>query len=63
MRDAVGDIASLAWGQVIREPVVCKSSNDPSGVTLITDLRVRGAWQPQVDILFDVRVVDTDVPS
>jgi len=48
---------------VIREPVVCKSSNDPSGVTLITDLRVRGAWQPQVDILFDVRVVDTDVLS
>ena len=46
-----------------REPVVCESSNDPSGVTLIADLQVRGVWQPQVDVLFDVCVVDTDTPS
>ena len=32
-------------------------------MTLITDLQVRGVWQPQVDVLFDVRVVDTDAPS
>ena len=37
---AVGDLASLAWGQVTREPVVCKSSTSSSGVTLIADLRV-----------------------
>ena len=50
MRDAVGDLASSAWGQVTREPVVCESSNDPSGVTVIADLQVRGVWQPQVDV-------------
>ena len=60
VRDAVGDLASLAWGQVTREPVICESSPvDPSSVTLIADLQVRGVWQPQVD----VRVVDTDAPS
>ena len=37
-------------------PVVCESSNSPSGVTLIADLRVRGVWQSQVD----VHVVDMD---
>ena len=64
VRDAVGDLASLAWGQVTREPVICESSPvDPSSVTLIADLQVRGVWQPQVDVLFDVRVVDTDAPS
>ena len=35
--DAIGDLASLAWGQVTREPAVCESSNDPFGVTLIAD--------------------------
>ena len=33
VRDAVGDLASLAWGQVTRESVVCESSNDSSGAT------------------------------
>ena len=43
VRDAVGDLASLAWGQMTREPVICESSpGDPSSVTLIADLRVRG---------------------
>ena len=47
-----------------REPVICESSPvDPSSVTLIADLRVRVVFQPQVDVLFDVRVVDTDAPS
>ena len=32
-------------------------------MTLIADLQVCGVWQPQVDVLFDVRVVDTDAPS
>jgi len=55
-RDAVGDLASLAWGQVTKEPVVCKSSSgDPSNVTLIADLWVCGVWQPHIDVLFDVR--------
>ena len=62
--DAIGDLASLAWAQVTKEPIVCESSStDPSSVTLIADLRIRGVWQPQVDVLFDVRVTDVDAPS
>ena len=64
MRDAIGDLASLAWAQVTKQPIVCESpSTDPSSVTLIADLRLRGVWQPQVDILFDVRFTDVDAPS
>ena len=64
VRDAIGDLASLVWKQVQREPVVCESSfDDPSSETLIADLRVRGVWEPQVDTIFDVRIVDTDAPS
>jgi len=39
------------------------SPADSSDVTLIADLWVHGVWQPQVDILFDVHVVDIDAPS
>ena len=63
VRDVVGDLAFLAWGQVTREPVVCESSNDPFSVILIADLRVHGVWQPQLDVLCDVCVVNTDAPS
>ena len=28
----------------------------------MADLRAHSVWQPQVDILFNVRVVDTDAP-
>ena len=64
MRDAIGDLASLAWAQVTKEPIACESSStDPSSVTLTADLRIRGAWQPQVDVLFDVCVTDVDAPS
>ena len=60
-RDAVGDLASLAWGRVTREPVVCVSSTSPSGATPIADLQVCGIWQPQIDgVLFDICVVDTN---
>ena len=40
------------------------SSNDgpSSNETLEADLRVHWVWQPQVDVLFDVRVVDTNAP-
>ena len=56
MRDAVGDLASLVWGQVTKEPIVCESSStDPSSVTWIADLWICGVWQPQGDVLFDVR--------
>ena len=36
------------------------TSSDP-GLRLF--LGIRGVWQPQVEALFDVRVIDTDAPS
>lgn len=36
---------------------------DCNSDTLIVVLRIRGVWQPQVDTIFVVRVVDTDAPS
>ena len=56
--DALGDLACLAYKDVIREPVV--HDGDADGPGLIADLGVRGVWQPQGEALFDVRVVDTD---
>ena len=40
---------------------MCDGSADTD--TLITDLCVRGVWEPQTEALFDIRVVDTDVRS
>lgn len=62
VRDAFGDLSSLVWSQVKREPIVCESS-DSAGSTLVADLCVRGVWQPQCEAIFDIRVVDTDAPS
>ena len=57
-------MAALIWPQVIREPVVWEgtdpASDDPG---LRLDLGIRGVWQPQVEALFDIRVIDTDAPS
>ena len=61
VRDAFGDLASLVWSPVIKEPVVCDGSAGDD--TLITDLCVRGVWEPQTKALFDNRVVDTDARS
>ena len=44
--------------QVVREADV---KNADGGLRL--DLGIRGVWQPQVEALFDVKVVDTDAPS
>ena len=63
IRDCLGDMAAMVWPQVIKEPVV-KEGNpalDDSGLRL--DLGIRGVWQPQVEALFDIRVIDTDAPS
>ena len=56
-------MAALVWPQVIREPVVREgdpASDDPG---LRLDLGIRGVWQPQVEALFDICVIDTDAPS
>ena len=48
----------------MKEPLVRDGSafHPPTDI-LVADLSVRGAWQPQVTALFDVRIVDTDAPS
>ena len=61
IHDALGDLACLAYKDVIGEPAVHDGDADDPG--LITNLGVRGVWQPQGEALFDVRVVDTDAQS
>ena len=62
VRDVICDLASLVWGQVIREPVV-RDSIDSSNSALVADIGIRGVWQRQAMALFDVRVLDTDAKS
>ena len=53
----------MVWGSVKRKPVVKDISHDDSGEVLIADICVWGVWLPQAEVLFDVRVIDTDVQS
>jgi len=61
VRDAFGDFASLIWSSVMKEPIVRDSSEGADA--LVADLFVCGAWEPQIEALFDIRVVDTDARS
>ena len=63
VRDTVGDLASLVWSKVRREPIIRESNYSTDSTALVADLGVRGVWSPQSETLFDVRVVDTDAPS
>ena len=41
------------------EPVV-READEARGISaFITDLGVRGVWQPQTEALFDIGVIDT----
>ena len=51
------------WRSVKREPAVKDISHDDSGEVLIADFCVQGVWLPQAEVLFDVRVIDTDALS
>ena len=49
------DLASLVYKEVVKEPIV-QEANEAEGVpSLIADLSIRGVWQPQTVVLFDVR--------
>ena len=63
IRDCIGELASQVWPQVIKEPIVNEATATSSDPGLRLDLGIRGVWQPQVEALFDVRVIDTDAPS
>ena len=62
IRDTVCSLASLVWGQIVKEPIVCDPL-DSSSETLYADIGIRGVWQRQATALFDVRVLDTDAKS
>ena len=63
VRDALGDIAALAYRDVVHEPIVRESDESRGINALVADLRIRGVWQPQTAALFDIRVVHTDAQS
>jgi hypothetical protein len=63
IRDAVGDISSLVWPSVQREPIVRDADDSKNISALVADLAVRGVWQPQDLALLDIRVTDTDASS
>ena len=63
VRDAFGDLASLAYSQVIKEPVVREAHNSFNSPALVADLSVHGVWMPQSEALFDIRIIDTDARS
>ena len=59
----VGQLASMAYAHVTREPVVRESREHGDGRGLVCDLAVRGVWQPQTEALFDFRVCNADAQS
>ena len=63
VRNALGDIASLAYREVTKEPVVREPDETRNLPALVADLGVRGVWQPQTEALFDIRVIDSDAQS
>ena len=52
IRDCIGDRAAQVWSQVIREPVVREADVSTGDDGLRLNLRIRGAWQLQVEALF-----------
>ena len=62
VHDAFGNLASLVWSQLHREPIARESHSADDGGALVADLCVQGVWLPQCDVLFDIGVVDTDAP-
>ena len=63
IRDAIGDLAALAWSSVKREPIVKEAHDGYSTDVLVADLYIRGVWLPQAEALFDIRIIDTDAQS
>ena len=63
MRDALGDLASIAFRDVIREPIVRDADPVRGLPALVADLGVRGLWAAQTEALFDICVMDTDAQS
>ena len=54
VQDAIGDLASLVWSQVSREPIVCESTAGSQG-TLVADLAVRRVGNVNVKLYLTSR--------
>ena len=63
IRDAVGDLASLVWKDVQREPVIRQWNPQDETSALIAELFCRGVYVRQGGAPFDIRVSDTDAIS
>ena len=61
LRDAIGDLAALLWGQVRHESVVSEDYLDDEG--LFADLGTQAMWSPQSEALFDLCACDVDAKS
>jgi hypothetical protein len=61
LRDVFGDLAKLAWGNALKEPIV--EAPLPGRDGLRADLRVVGVWAEMIAALFDIRVTYTDAAS
>uniref|UniRef100_A0A1X7SVC9 Uncharacterized protein n=1 Tax=Amphimedon queenslandica TaxID=400682 RepID=A0A1X7SVC9_AMPQE len=61
VRDLLRDISSLAWNQVVKEPVIRESHGNSEA--LIGDISACGIWQSQATAVLDVTVIDSDAPS
>ena len=53
-RYALGDLASIAYKEVMREPVVREPNVREKVQALVADLSVRSVWQPQATTFLDV---------
>ena len=63
IKDALGDLASFAYKEVVREPDVREHNDHEKVPALVADLSVHGVWQPQATTFFGVQVVDSDANS
>ena len=61
IRDCIGDMAAQVWSQVIKEPVVREADVSTGDDGLRLNLRIRGAWQLQVEALFGDKRCMSDV--
>ena len=47
--DSLGDIATLVYTKIIREPVVRETDHSSGDTALIADLSIRGVWLAPTD--------------
>ena len=56
VRDALGDLASIAFRDVIREPIARDADPVRGLPALVADLGVRGLWAAQTEVLFSYQL-------